>query len=377
VSPEASLSTRVSRALWAQAPRLVASLIIAGGFVWLFRRGGLPLIPPRSAFQKLTVWAIPSYALLIAIGVWFRAHRWVYLLRPIAPEASARRVVGVCFVGIAAILFAPLRLGEAARPYLLARDGKVSFFQGLGAAGAERVVDGLVLMLVSAVAMTLATPLSPLPKRLGDMPVPVSAVPHAIYIALLVFASAFAALIVFYGAREVAHRFTHRLLDPLSIRLANFVTDTLERLADGLKVLASPHDRVRFFGETLLYWACTFLATWVLMRGSGMPGSLPEACVSLGVLGLGAVIPAGPGFFGTYQIATYTGLALFFEQDTVLSAGAAMVFVSYATQLVLTLLVGVLGLWILGRAERAAQPSNDEPLAHGAAEEATRSSNRF
>ena len=36
MNPETSLSTRIARALWAQAPRLVASLIIAGGFVWLF-----------------------------------------------------------------------------------------------------------------------------------------------------------------------------------------------------------------------------------------------------------------------------------------------------------------------------------------------------
>ena len=273
----------------------------------------------------------------------------MYLLRPIAPSVSARQVIGIGFVGVAAILFAPLRLGEAVRPYLFARDGKVSFFQGLGAAGAERVVDGLVLMIVSATAMALATPISPPPNRLGDMPVPASMVPHALYGALLVFASAFAALLVFYGARDFAHRVTQRVLGAVSKRLANFVTDTLERLADGLKVLASPHDRVRFFGETVLYWASVFLATWVLMRGAGIPSSFPEACVSLGVLGLGAIIPAGPGFFGTYQIAIYTGLVLFFTPNTVLNAGAAVVFISYATQLALTALGGALGFWILGR----------------------------
>jgi uncharacterized protein (TIRG00374 family) len=338
----------------------VASLIIAGGFVWLFRRGGLPLVPSRSEFERLSVWAVPAYAGFIVIGMWFRVHRWVYLLRPIAPKVSARRVVGIALVGISAILFAPLRLGEAARPYLLSRDGKVSFFQALGAAGAERVVDGLMLMLISAGALTLTTPLSPLPNRVGNMPVPVSAVPHAIYIALFVFVGAFAALLVFHGAREVAHRVTQRLLGAISARLANFVTDTLERLADGLKVLASRHDRLGFFGETLIYWACTFLATWVLLRGSGIPSSLPQACVSLGVLGLGAIIPAGPGMFGTYQIATYTGLALFFDQQTVVTSGAAMVFVSYAIQLVLTALAGVVGLLILARADVPIAPSQIE-----------------
>lgn len=359
MNSQGSLWSRLLGTLWAQAPRLVASLVIAGGFVWLFRRGGLPLIPARSAFEKLEVWAIPSYVILTTLGIWFRVHRWVYLLRPIAPEASARRIVAIGLVGIAAILFAPLRLGEAARPYLFARDGKVSFFQGLGAVGAERVVDGLVVMFVTAAAMALATPISPLPNRLGDIPVPVSAVPHAIYVALLVFVSAFLALIAFYFAREVAHRLTQRVLGVVSVRLANFATDTLERLADGLKVLASPHDRLRFFGETLFYWGCSFLGTWALMRGTGIPGSLPEACVSLGVLGLGAIIPAGPGFFGTYQIAIYTGLALFFSQSVVLTSGAAMVFASYATQLGVNFVGGALGFWILSRDAPAAEPARD------------------
>lgn len=367
VNTDSSLSSRAARMLWAQAPRLIASLVIAGGFVWLLRRGGLPLIPPRAAFAKLQIWAIPAYTALAGLGIWFRVHRWVYLLRPIAPDASPRKIIGVGLVGIAAILFAPLRLGEAARPYLLSRDGKISFFQGLGAAGAERVVDGLVLMLVSASALALSTPRSPLPNRLGDMPVPVAAVPHAMYGALFVFVSAFTALLVFNGAREVAHRVTQRLLGAVSPRLANFVTDTLERLADGLKVLASPHDRSRYFAETLAYWACIYLATWALLRGCGIPGSFAEACVSLGVLGLGAIIPAGPGMFGTYQIATYTGLALYFTQATVTSSGSAMVFISYAIQLALTAIGAGIGFVILGdsTAQSTSPARTAQPPAHG------------
>ena len=339
------------------APRIVASLAIAGGFVWLFHRGGLPLIPPPGALSTLTVWAVPAYALLTALNVYFRVHRWVPLLRPIAPDVSPPRVVGIGMIGIAAIMFAPLRMGEAARPFLLARDGKVSFFQALGAAGAERVVDGFVLTLVAAIAVTFSTPLSPLPDHLGTMPLPVSIIPHAIYLAALVFTGAFVALSVFYGARVFARRVTHTLLNPISPKLAHFVTSTLERLADGLKVLGSPQNRVRFFGETVLYWACNFAAQWALMRGCGIQGGFAEAAVSLGVLGLGVVVPAGPGLFGAFQIGTYSGLALYFPLAVLQSSGAAMVFVSYAVQLVTMALSGVIGFWILSRTKPKTQPA--------------------
>jgi glycosyltransferase 2 family protein len=354
-SEVATSPTAVSRTLWKHAPRVVASLAIAGAFVWLFHRGGLSLIPPAGALSTLRVWAVPAYALFTLLNIYFRVHRWVPLLRPIAPDISPPRVVGVGMIGIAAIMFAPLRMGEAARPVLLARDGKVSFFQALGAAGAERVVDGFVLTIVAAIALTCSTPLSPLPDHLGTMPLPVSIIPHAIYAAALVFAGAFAALSVFYGARVFARRITHTLLNPISPKLADFVTSTLERLADGLKVLGSPSNRVRFFGETLLYWACNFGAQWALMRGCGIEGGFAAAAVSLGVLGLGVIVPAGPGLFGAFQLGTYCGLALYFPLAVLQTSGAAMVFVSYAVQLIAMALSGVLGLLILSRTKPAPQ----------------------
>jgi uncharacterized protein (TIRG00374 family) len=370
MSSERQLLTRLTSSLWAHAPRLVASLVIAGGFVWLFHRGGLPLIPDRKAFSTLRPWAVPTYAALTCAGMLFRTHRWLYLLRPIAPNISAKRVVGIGLVGIAAILFAPLRMGEAARPYLLARDGRVSFFQALGAAGAERVVDGLVLTAVTAAALLLSTPISPLPNHLGEMPLPVSAIPRAVYLAVTIFSAAFLAMTLFFVARGFAHRLTQSIFGIVSLRLANFVTSTLERLSDGLRFLSSRENGLRFFGETAIYWGATLLAQWTLMRGAGIPGSIAEASVSLGVLGLGAIVPAGPGFFGAYQIAIYSGLALYFPQTTLLSAGAAMVFISYASQLVLTALGCALGFLLL-RASIDSAPIAANAV-HATADPATR-----
>ncbi len=295
-----------------------------------------------------------GFALLTVVSIYFRVHRWVPLLRPVAPDVSEPRVVAVGLIGIATIMLAPLRMGEAVRPYLLARDGKVTFFQALGAAGAERVIDGLVLTLTAALALVLSTPISPLPDHLGDVALPVSIIPRAIYLAALVFSGGAVALTVFYFARGFARKITLTLLSPISTKLANFVTSTLERLADGLNVLGSPENRLRFFGETLLYWLFQFLAQWLLMRACGIQASIAQACVTLGVLGLGVIVPAGPGLFGAFQIGTYSGLALYFPLTILRTSGAAMAFVSYAGQLLAMLTSLGLGLWLLARGKRAA-----------------------
>ena len=355
-----------SSTAWKYAPRILASLAIAAGFVWLFRRGGLPLIPPAGTLSAVQPGAIAGFALCIAISTYLRVHRWVPLLRPVAPDISEPRVVAIGLIGIATIMLAPLRMGEAARPYLLARDGKVTFFQALGAAGAERVVDGLMLTVTAALALTLSTPISPLPDHLGDVALPVSIIPRAIYVAAVVFSGGALALTVFYFARNFARKITLTLLSPISVKLAQFVTGTLERLADGLNVLGSPENRLRFLGETLLYWLSQFIAQWLLMRGCGIDATIPQACVTLGVLGLGVIVPAGPGLFGAFQIGTYSGLALYFPLTQLRTSGAAVAFISYGGQLSAMLIALGVGFWILARNKR-------EPLLEGAQRSASES----
>src|SRR5688500_8031051 len=99
--------------------RLVVSLLLAAAFVWAMRHGGLPLMPPGYALSELRWWAAPAFVLLTIGSTFFRSYRLVYLLRPIRPDISPTRVVAIGLLGYGAIFFAPLRLGEVVRPYLL------------------------------------------------------------------------------------------------------------------------------------------------------------------------------------------------------------------------------------------------------------------
>jgi uncharacterized protein (TIRG00374 family) len=263
-------------------------------------------------------------------------------------------------VGFTAVQIAPLRLGEVVRPYLLAQDGRVSFLQSLGTVAAERTIDGLVLTLLSFVALTLSTPRSPLPDRLGDLPLPVKAVPGALYMALAAFTCAFVLMAIFYRARDTARRITHRLVGWLSQRLAALLTQAVERLADGLAFLPSRANFARFVRDTLAYWALGVTGQWILLRGLGIEATLVESAVTLGVMAIGTLIPAGPGFFGAYQISAYASLALFYDRATLLSSGAAFVFLGYTTQIAVNVLCSIIGFWLMNRFPAVA---SEAPLA--------------
>jgi uncharacterized protein (TIRG00374 family) len=328
-------------------PKLVASLFIGGAFAWLLERGGLPLVPEASAFAKMAWWAIPVAILTNAISSYFRTCRWIFLLRPIAPTLSTARVLGIGFVGFTAITMAPLRTGEFVRPYLLARDGEVTFTQGLGATLAERIIDGFVVTISLFVALFVATPLSPLPNHLGDLRLDVALVPKAAYSALSVFAVALLTLVAFQWKHDLFVRILDAVIGTVSKRLAAFVTSKVERVAAGLRFFPSSRDLLPFARATAAYYAALALGYWATLVGCGIPATLAETWVLIGVLSLAILVPAGPGFFGAYQLSIYYGLAMFFPENVALSAGAAFVFITYVTQIGVTMLSCVLGFALM------------------------------
>lgn len=324
-----------SSSIWRKAvPRILISLLLGGGFVWLLSRGGLPLLPPKAAFSRLSALTVCEYAALVAASTVLRTYRWNYLILPIAGDAKPLRVMGISMVGFGATFLLPLRSGEIVRPYLIARDRQVSFMQAAGTVGAERVIDGLVLTLFTFVALSLATPISPLPTSLGNLPLPVAAVPAAVYSALVLFSSAFGVMTAFFVARRTARRVTESVLGLVSPRAAKWAANTLERIADGLSFLPSKSYLLRFMAATLLCWALTILSQWLLLRGLAVDATLAQATTTVGVQGLGTVVPAGPGMFGAYQIAGFSALAMFFPLAQVKLEGAAYIFVSYTGSLV-------------------------------------------
>lgn len=339
------------------AGKLVASIVLAAGFVWMFRRGGLPFLPTKDVIRHVSWWCVPAYVSLLALATALRTFRWVYLLRAVAP-VDTRRVLGVGLVGYGIILFAPLRAGELARPLMIANGGNVTFAQATGTVAAERIIDGLIVSLVLLAGVLTAPMLDPLPDHLGSLPLPVAAVPRATYVALAVFTAAFAAMAIFYWARDLARRLTHAVFGLVSVKLATFLTNKVERVADGLSFLPSRQHGLPFFRDTLLYWTTCVALSFCCLRGCGVPVTFSQNLALMGVMALGILIPSGPGFFGAYQLSGYCALAMFFPEPVVLGPGAAFIFVSYTSQLALTLLGMAIGAYLL---RTSAAPSAGEP----------------
>ncbi len=346
VLSQATPSTGMARALWRkQRLRLGISLVVAIAFAWCLERGGLPLLPPRQAFDDVKVGhCVAAAAILIAVHL-VRAARWRHLLAPIATGIALRRILAVSFIGFAAILIMPLRAGELVRPYMIRQKGKISVAAASGTIAAERIIDGLGLTILLVACMSLAPPLSPLPDHIGKLQIPVAAVPFYAFVAVGGFTAALAMMALFYWrpivGRKVVEHSLGRVSKPAGQKVAAFV----ERTAEGLQFLPSVRHLVPFLIETAIYLLLNAASIWVLALGCGIGSiSYAQACVVMGVLGLGILVPAGPGLFGAFQASSYAALAMYFHDDVVLGAGTVFVFLLYALTGVLHVVAAAIAL---------------------------------
>ena len=325
--------------------KLLASLLVAAGFVWLLHKGALPILPSAAAFSRMRWWTVPAYVGLWCIVHVIRAARWHWLLAPIHP-IPLRRVIAVAWIGFAAILLLPFRTGEVVRPVLIRKKGKLSGWAATGTVGAERVIDGFCMSVMLLTALLVSKPLDPLPSSIGALPIPAAVVPGAAYSALGVFAAAFTVMGVFYWRRALARRATERVVGLVSERLAGWLAERVEKVASGLSFLPRWRYSAPFLSTTAVYWLLNAAASWLLAWGAGFDSiSYAEACVAMGVLALGILIPNAPGFFGAFQISIYAGFAMFFPAELVVGPGAAFVLVIYVCQIAITAAGAGLGLF--------------------------------
>ena len=324
--------------------KILASIVIGVAFWLVLRRGGLPIMPDD--FGSVKWWTLPAYAATVAIWSTLRAARTRHLLRPVAP-IPLTQILSVSWIGFLAIFVLPFRIGEVIRPALFKNKNQVSFATAAGACGAERIIDGLVLMTLLGVSLPLGGLLDPLPDHIGELPIPLVAVPAAAYFTLLLFVAAAIAMSVFFWRRQWARRTIDRLVGTVSKRLAAYLSDQVEKLSEGFRFLPSPRHIAPYMLETILYWTVAAAGMWMLAWGCGVSDiTLTRSFALLGVLGLGIIVPGAPGYFGAFQGAIYAGLALYFPEDIVLSNGATFVFCLYAAQMSVMFIMAATSVFI-------------------------------
>lgn len=364
------VGTRPREAMPAQASRWIPRALLSVGvgvlltslLVW----SGFPLVPRWDAMRAMDPgWAIACELCILAAFV-VRAARMRHLTRPLA-AIELREIFAIEWWSHAANFVVPFRLGELARPTLYAARAGIPIAAAVSSMLADRLLEGLVLLVLLAVAIPVGAPIQPLPTTIGDVPVSTVFVPVLAYLVIAAYVATFVVLLVLRRAPRL-------VAGPLSwiegrsrgrtrrggdlppgdgvqqVEAEGFTAKLMrasEQLAEGLSFLQARRVLALYLGEILGYWLLSAASVACLAWALGIDDfSLVRGWAVLGTIALGMVLPAAPGYLGSYQAAGYAGLALYLPATVVLGPGADLIAIGYALSWIHMAIFAVLATWM-------------------------------
>jgi len=269
--------------------RVWLGLLISAGFL-VYAFGGQHPGEVWAALRRVDLrWLAPALVLYGA-GVWVRAVRWSVLLRPLV-AVPAGRVLPIVVVGYAANNVLPLRTGELVRAYLLERRHGVRKTAALATIAVERLFDGLTMLAFLLAAAGVISFTAEL-RRLA-------------LVAFLLFVAILLGLVLLTLGGDLRDRLLQLALGPLPSRFADRVERMAESFLGGLGVLTRKKDLALVAGTSIVAWAFEASMYWTIAHGFGpaLAGAVGAAgaLLATGVANLATLVPAAPGYVGTFE----------------------------------------------------------------------------
>src|SRR5664280_1962298 len=106
------------------------------------------------ALKKIQFSYVIFFIILVILMQWLRSYRWGVILQPME-KIDQFTLFSVTCVGFLAIAAIPARIGELARPYLIAKKSSIKMSSALGTVIIERVLDGLSILTITIVVLFL------------------------------------------------------------------------------------------------------------------------------------------------------------------------------------------------------------------------------
>ncbi len=225
--------------------------------------------------------------LLNVTDVALRGWRWQRLVRPVAVVAYVR-MLGYQLIGYLANNVLPARLGELVRSHYLGDREGLSRTTALGTVVVERVIDTTFVVLLAAGSVLVLSV-------------------RGVLASAVLVGIAFAGLLVLgLAGLLLAHRLPGA--DRLAATVDGFprIRSLGARLREGLAVVGRPRTLLEAIVLTAGAWGASILAFAAAGQAVGIELAMGEAALLSAGVALATVIPSGPGYLGTFELAAVT-----------------------------------------------------------------------
>lgn len=284
--------------------RAVLGIVVSIAFLYFAFRN-LDLSRARAMARDANYWLLILSAAVATCMFPLRARRWKTILDPVAPNLPFGPLWRATAIGVMVTNVIPLRAGELARPLALTRQiPSVSFSTSLASVAVDRVFDGIVVMVLLAIGVSLAH-FNPSTTIGGYSLTHAAGLVVGGAVALLV---AFYILVFFPKTLIRAFELVARRVSPTVERRG---AEMLARFSEGLSVLKTPGHFAAVFGWTLAHWLVQPLAFWLAFLAVGVHVTFVATLIVQGIIVILVALPSAPGFFGSFEVGAAIGLSLY------------------------------------------------------------------
>jgi hypothetical protein len=273
--------------------QLWVGVLISVFFVWIALRG-LRLGEFWEVIKSANYWWILPGIAVYFVGVWVRAWRWHYLLKPIK-AIPTRTMFPITTIGYMGNNIYPARAGEVLRAVILKRREGVPVSASLATIIVERIFDGVVMLAFVFINLPELAKLTSASGFVGNIQ----------QVAIYGTAAFSAALVIFLLAAmfpAVTARIGQWFIDRvLPERFRQNMTGFMHKFLDGLASLRSPLNILMVFVTSVIIWLFETLKYWFVMHAFGFTVSFFALMLMNGIVNLATTIPSAPGYIGVFD----------------------------------------------------------------------------
>jgi len=292
------------------------------------------------ALLDLDAGLIPLSIAATFLSYVLRTLRWREILRPYRPLGLGP-LYSALMIGFAANNLLPARAGEVVRALLLHQETGVSRSLVLSTVLLERIFDGLTLIgMLGIIALVWTVP---------------GAGAAASLIVAATFLVAIALVTVVAREERLAAWFATTAVRIAPARIKDVIGAKARSALEGLAVLRDRRGIIVVVALSLVVWGCEALSYYALIQSALGGQALPAALLATVTINLGIMLPAAPGYVGTFEAAAILALTNF---GLSVADALAIALVSHGIQ---WMLVTGIGAAIALRAGYSLRPTRAAP----------------
>jgi len=264
----------------------------------------------------------------------FRAWRWQHILAPIK-KISFPVSFGITCVGFLAVNTLPLRIGEMAKPILLKNKEEIPFSSGLATITVERIFDSLVITLILVLILMF------FPPPLTELPYLKTNVQSLVYFALTIFLPVLAILILMLFFKSAFLYLFEKACSILPKQIARKIYSMGLSFLEGLQSLKGVKCILWVSFHSIMVWGTIALCFHIVLLAFNFQLPFSAALTVLGIVCLGVMLPAAPGFIGNFELFAKAALALYLIEP---NKAIAFSLIMHAIQLLFAVAIGLIFL---------------------------------